>query len=1510
MKRHQCRHCGQVLDTYAALKRHLASHATPAVIEHTYSVAPPLDVPREVPREVPPSEQAKRTKYSCKCDATFDIWDDLQDHVRSVCRLSSSRSRSRSSSSNRKQTTVYTCAKCGMTYNKRVNLTRHVRNECTADDDDTTPPSPKISIREDTTPNHPLVTDADPIDPPARLPFADNLSSELLDVVRAHWSTIRTRVTRGPLQCRYDYRVTTLDTTVLEPSLRNVFQEQTNAFKINLSYGFVLRNTNTGQYKYYHPSCNCCGRYLDEPSLITNSKDFDKFLERIRETDVLQWAINQRPDSAWVCELVTNVTFFVNRIIDHPIGCVGMTDLPMYIKRNKAVIALDTEPQYSKRYNDNLCLFRCLALHRGCERRRLEPAVETLYATYAQDGVPMAAFAGVTMDDLYRVETTFETNVCVYRLVKPDGDEAEEEDGGKSTAELVRRSVCKYPDTLYLNLHGTHFSYIQDRRKYCHSYRCRKCGDSLWKDAWHLRNHESTCTGGVRRVYPGGVYHSTPSVFERLADENIRVAEALQYYPYRATFDFECWFDTEHLPADSARVHWVARHVPLSVSVASNVPGHEQVTCIVTDGDVNKLVSTMMTVLQAMSEAAYDKIKDSYDHVLEQLAEEVTKWDAREEAARDAAAREAGEKKGRAATNPYKTLMGQMYGWMRQLPVVGFNSGKYDLNAIKQFLIPYFLTTSKTDVEQDEAADEREQEGNRKVETDGIGSMFVIKRNNTFMCLSTDQLKFVDMINYIAPGFSYDKYLKAYGCEVTKGHFPYEYMDRLERLDDTALPPKEAFFSRLKNEGISDEDYASCQEAWRVNGMTTLRDFLVWYNNRDVVPFLQAIDRQFAFYRQRGIDMFKQGISVPGLTMLYLFNDLPEKTYFTIFNEKNKDLHDLVKANIVGGPSIIFHRYHETGVTTLRRNEYGEAARPCRAIVGYDANALYLWSLMQDMPMGWYTRRRAEKDFRPESAQLYGQMAGEWLTWESERTGRSIRHQINGREKRIGKHRVDGWCSETKTAYQFQGCFFHGCSCNREEVNAVNGKPMAQLLAETRKTTAYLRHFVPVVELWECEWKEMRRTPAVRKCVDAAFPRRRHVQWTMTSQQILNGVRAGNVFGMIECDVRVPEALRAHFAEMQPVFKNIGMQREDLGPFMRRYAEEHDIMKTPRRMLVGSYCGDKILLATPLLRWYLDHGLEVLHVYQVVEYDPVPCFRRFGDAVSKARREGDVHRDRTIIADTMKLLGNSGYGKTITNVDRHRDVSYCTEKAASLLVNDKRFRQLDMVVDDAYEIELNKKTVKYTLPVHVGFFVLQYAKLRMLQFYYDFIVRYVERPLFEYCEMDTDSAYLALAAESVDDLVTPTLRDHYFRHRSEWLPSECCDDHRNDYVRCRLANRPWVGDEACCKARRAFDKRTPGLFKVEWSGAGFVGLCSKTYYCFGATDKYSTKGLSKRHNTIDKDAFLEVLTNRRSGGGSNRGFRVHNSTVMTYVQNRDALTFFYAKRVVHEDGVTTGPVDV
>ena len=236
-------------------------------------------------------------------------------------------------------------------------------------------------------------------------------------------------------------------------------------------------------------------------------------------------------------------------------------------------------------------------------------------------------------------------------------------------------------------------------------------------------------------------------------------------------------------------------------------------------------------------------------------------------------------------------------------------------------------------------------------------------------------------------------------------------MDDLQKLEDRVLPPQEAFYSQLKNEGISDEAYARCQEAWRSNGMETLRDYLIFYNNLDVTPFLDAIAKQAAFYHNRHIDIFKDGISVPGLTLSYLFNDLPPNTFFTVFNETNKDLHHLVKDNIVGGPVIIFHRYHEKDITKIRGEE------TCRAIVAYDANALYLWALMQDMPTGWYTRRREERQFRPQQAQPFGQMAVQWLTWEAAKNGCLIRHQANGREKRIGKLPVDGWCTQTHTAY-------------------------------------------------------------------------------------------------------------------------------------------------------------------------------------------------------------------------------------------------------------------------------------------------------------------------------------------------------------------------------------------------------------------------------------------------------------------------------------------------------------
>ena len=107
-----------------------------------------------------------------------------------------------------------------------------------------------------------------------------------------------------------------------------------------------------------------------------------------------------------------------------------------------------------------------------------------------------------------------------------------------------------------------------------------------------------------------------------------------------------------------------------------------------------------------------------------------------------------------------------------------------------------------------------------------------------------------------------------------------------------------------------------------------------------------------------------------------------------------------------------------------------------------------------------------------------------------------------------------------------------------------------------------------------------------------------------------------------------------------------------------------------------------------------------------------------------------------------------------------------------------------------------------------------------------------------------------------------------------------------------------------------YDKRTPGLFKVEWEGDGIVALCSKTYYCFGPTDKFSCKGISKRQNNITKDIYLDVLRSRVAAGGINSGFRVVNNGVSTYTQCRNAFTYFYPKRQVLNDNVSTTFLDI
>ena len=53
---------------------------------------------------------------------------------------------------------------------------------------------------------------------------------------------------------------------------------------------------------------------------------------------------------------------------------------------------------------------------------------------------------------------------------------------------------------------------------------------------------------------------------------------------------------------------------------------------------------------------------------------------------------------------------------------------------------------------------------------------------------------------------------------------------------------------------------------------------------------------------------------------------------------------------------------------------------------------------------------------------------------------------------------------------------------------------------------------------------------------------------------------------------------------------------------MKAYAEEKGIMNQKRTCLIGSMYGEKIMVISPLLKWYVEHGLKVTQIHQVVEY--------------------------------------------------------------------------------------------------------------------------------------------------------------------------------------------------------------------------------------------------------------------------------------------------------------------
>jgi hypothetical protein len=208
----------------------------------------------------------------------------------------------------------------------------------------------------------------------------------------------------------------------------------------------------------------------------------------------------------------------------------------------------------------------------------------------------------------------------------------------------------------------------------------------------------------------------------------------------------------------------------------------------------------------------------------------------------------------------------------------------------------------------------------------------------------------------------------------------------------------------------------------------------------------------------------------------------------------------------------------------------------------------------------------------------------------------------------------------------------------------------------------------------------------------------------------------------------------------------------------------------------------------------------------------------------------------------------------------------------------------------------------------------------MLEFYYDFIDKYIDRSDFEMVEMDTDSNYFAFSEDSIEKIIKPELREEYEKDKYNFLPSESNELHPTFNV----DGKPFT--------MKAYEKRTPGLFKVECIKDKIIALCSKMYFCSNTSEicdccackkqeckcvkkcscqfKFSCKGIQKDNNNISYKKFENVLLNKTHDMAVNQGFRYVNGFMHTYEQSKKGLSYIYNKRILLSDGISTKPLNI
>ena len=216
-----------------------------------------------------------------------------------------------------------------------------------------------------------------------------------------------------------------------------------------------------------------------------------------------------------------------------------------------------------------------------------------------------------------------------------------------------------------------------------------------------------------------------------------------------------------------------------------------------------------------------------------------------------------------------------------------------------------------------------------------------------------DSLKFMnesldELVNNL-PGNAFKNLEKYYSGDKLnlvkrKGVYPYDYMDKEERFKEKCLPPKDAFYSKLNERGITDEDYEHAKNVWDVFEMKTLQEYHDLYNETDVLLLADVFEN----FRNICLKIYKLDpahyLTAPGLA----WDACLKMTGVNLELLSDVDMLLMVERGIRGGVSMISNRYGRAN------NKYMEdkfnPSEPSKYLTYLDANNLYGVAMSKKLP--------------------------------------------------------------------------------------------------------------------------------------------------------------------------------------------------------------------------------------------------------------------------------------------------------------------------------------------------------------------------------------------------------------------------------------------------------------------------------------------------------------------------------------------------------------------------------